>query len=138
MKKLVVLFSLLLLSTAGTVNAQRTFTVKWSFVGIVEGYDHDNKCIIWLNGEKVTESSITKESEPNSVTLDLGDMESGKYQIEVVNYAFYEGEWEKHVIENDYSIDCNYVSKKKVKLGKKPVTLTLTFDIDSGTTAVLK
>lgn len=135
MKKLLFIFSILFLSSGAAIHAQSTLTVKWSFVGIVEGYDHDNKCIVWLNGDNVGESDVTKESEPNSITINVA---RGKFNLEVINYALYEGEWEKHLIENDYSIDCNYVSKKKVKLGKEPVTLTLTFDINSGTMATFE
>ena len=32
-------------------------------------------------------------------------------KIEIINYAYYEGNWEKHTKENDYRQDCFYISE---------------------------
>lgn len=107
-------------------------TVKWSFKGIVEGYDHQNKIAVFVDGEKVGESSQQLESKPNSYSVSVP---VGKHSIKIMDYAYYEGKWEEHTIENTYSIDCSYESDIKVK---KKTSITLLFDIDSGTTAKVK
>ncbi len=107
------------------------FTVNYSFKGIVEGYDHDNKTELYVDGNLVATSTIAKESQPNFVTAKV---KKGKHSIQVINYAMYEGTWEKHTIENNYSIDCTY--EATLDINKKAKTLTLLFDIDDKTQVV--
>lgn len=107
------------------------FTLNYSFKGIVEGYDHDNKTELYIDGILVATSSVKKETEKNSITVDIT---KGSHDIKVINYAYYEGTWEEHTIANNYSIDCLY--ETKMNITKKKNKLNLLFDIDSGTQVV--
>ena len=118
--------------TTSMVSAKPKVTVKWSFLNIVEGYDHDTKCTVFIDGKEVGTSSVTKESQANSITLKV---KKGKHNVKIMNYASYEGKWEEHTIENTYSIDCIYENELTLKSKN---TITLVFDIDSGTTATIE
>lgn len=118
--------------TTSLVSAKPKLTVKWSFLNIVEGYDHDTKCTVFIDGKEVITSSVTKESQPNSITIKVS---KGNHDVKVINYASYEGKWEEHTIEHDYSIDCTYENKISIK---KKTEITLLFDIDTGTKAEVK
>lgn len=111
---------------------QGKLTVSWSFLHIVEGYDHDTKCIVFVDGKQVGESSVKKESEKNSITVATAQ---GSHEVKVVNYAFYEGKWEEHTIDNTYSIDCKFEQNITIK---KKTKITLVFDIDKGTESKIK
>lgn len=133
MKKLLVILAVLTANTLfATPPKQGKLTVAWSFLNIVEGYDHDNKCIIYVDGKQVGESSITKETTANSITVSVPQ---GSHDVKVMNYALYEGNWEEHTIANNYSIDCFYESNIKIK---KKTKITLVFDIDKQTEAKVK
>jgi len=106
-------------------------TVKYSFKGIVDGYDHDCKTELYVDGKLVATSTVEKESKPNSVSAKI---KKGTHDIKVVNYALYEGLWEAHTIENNYSQDCLYSATINCK--KKSNTIELLFDIDNGTIVV--
>jgi len=101
-------------------------TISYTFANIEEGYDHQTKTEIYVDGELVGTSTIKKESEPNSITVKSN---KGMHNIEIVNYAYYEGAWEKHTIENQYSQDFIYKADMNFK---KSNSLTLVFDIDAG------
>lgn len=103
-------------------------TVSWKFLNLVEGYDHDSKCEIYIDGNLVATSSVSKESKPNSVSFNVS---KGSHTIKVVNYAYYEGTWEEHTIANNYSIDCLY--ENRMTFNKRKNKLPLVFDIDKGT-----
>lgn len=103
-------------------------TVKWTFENIVEGYDHDTKTELYVDGKLVATSTVTKESKSNSVSAIVS---KGRHTIKVVNYAYYDGQWEEHTIANTYSIDCLYESEINCK--KKNNKINLVFDINSGT-----
>lgn len=109
-----------------------TFTVNWSFANITEGYDHDNKCKVWVDGKEAGESTVSKESKPNSFKLTLS---KGTHEIRVINYALYEGEWQEHSKANEYSIDCMWNGTIEFK---KKALLDLVFDLNVGTTATVK
>jgi hypothetical protein len=104
-----------------------TLTVSYKFENVVEGFDHECKTIVFVDGDQVAESSVKLESEPNSVTAVVP---CGRHTVKIMNYALYEGEWEEHTIANEYSIDCSY---ETVMTLKKKTKIALVFDIDSGT-----
>lgn len=133
MKKILLLFAVIAVNVVFAVPPKKgKLTVKWSFTGIEVGYDHENKTIVFIDGKEAGVSTVTKQSVPNSIIVDI---ENGTHEIKIVNYAFYQGVWEEHTIDNNYSIDCVYSTTLKVK---KKATIALLFDIDKGTTATVK
>ena len=104
--------------------------VQFSFKGIVEGYDHNSKTSLFVDGEQVAESSVKKESEHNSFTAKVP---RGNHHVKIVNYAYYDNEWEEHTVDNEFSIDCKYEADMKLKRKKN---ITLLFDLDNGTQVV--
>ncbi len=133
MKKLLVILAVLTANTLfATPPKEGKLTVSWVFCNIVEGYDHDSKCIIFIDGEQVGESSVAKESQKNSITITTTP---GSHNVKVMNYALYEGEWEEHTVANEYSIDASYDNSMTIK---PKSMLSLLFDIDSGTSATTK
>jgi len=111
---------------------QGVIKINYSFKNIVEGYDHLTKTLVYLDGIQVAESKPHKESVPATIEVPYN---SGNYKIEIVNYAFYEDNWEIHSTENNYSIDCIYSNDIKLK---KKLNITIVFDIDNGTTVKVK
>lgn len=118
-------------STSVDTEKMVNLTVKYSFTGIVEGYDHDCKTELYVDGKLAATSTVEKESKPNYVTASVT---KGSHEIKVVNYALYEGVWEEHTIANNYSQDCIYTQTVNCK--KKSNTVKLLFDIDNGTKLV--
>lgn len=103
------------------------------FENIEVGYDHLCKTKVFVDGELVATSSEKLQSKPNKITVNVPP---GEHTVRVVNYALYEGNWEEHTIENNYSIDClhefnHHFLKRKYKL-------KLVFDIDDKTNAEFK
>jgi hypothetical protein len=126
-KVLLTLLPLLLFGT-GSLLAQKSdktckLTVNWKFEGVIDGYDHDNKMVLYVDGEEVGESTVKKETEPNSHVFLVP---KGQHDIKIVNYAMYEGEWEEHSVENKYSLDCMFEENLTLK---KKCTIDLEFDI---------
>jgi hypothetical protein len=101
-----------------------TITVKTSYTGIVEGYDHVNKTVLYVDGKLAAESSEQVQSKPNSFSVTVP---RGKHEIRIVNMAKFEDTWEEHTIANEYSLDALYEGSVNVK---KKLTVNLVFDID--------
>lgn len=99
--------------------------VTFKFVNIVEGYDHICKTEVFIDGNSVGESAEVKESVGTSFTVQVP---TGTHDIRIMNYALYEGQWEEHTVENEYSIDCFY--NESGHNFKKASKLFLIFDID--------
>jgi hypothetical protein len=133
MKKLV-LFSLLSLFFAGTyAQKQGIVTIHTVYSGVVDGYDHINKTVVFIDGKESGESSAQVQSQPNSFSIAIP---RGKHFIRVVNMAKYKNSWEEHSIANDYSLDAFYEGSIKLK---KTITINLVFDIaQERTLATLK
>lgn len=108
-----------------------TFKVEYTFKGIVEGYDHDNKTELYVDGQLVATSTVKKETEANYVSAKV---KKGMHEIKVVNYAYFEGNWEVHNSENNFSIDCFY--QGTIDVNKKNNKLVLLFDINDQTQVV--
>jgi hypothetical protein len=126
MKKLFLL-SILMIAALFSYSQSTKLTVNIKFVGIEEGYDHETKTVVLIDGEEVAFSPTTLQSKTGAFTVDVPQ---GSHQLKIVNYALYEGDWEEHTITNDYSIDCVYEEDHTFK---KPEKLYLLFDIDEGT-----
>ena len=131
MKKL--LFFLVFVVAANVAFSQTTkLTLYVKFTGIEEGFDHDTKTSIFIDGQEVAVSPVTPQSKTGSVSVEVP---TGSHELKIMNYALYEGTWEEHTVINDYSIDCSY---EETHTFKKPEKLYLLFDIDSGTKASWK
>jgi hypothetical protein len=136
MKKIGFLFIVIALlsgcasSTSSSTSSTGSLTFNYTTVGIIDGYDHTSKLIVYDNGTKIGESTPKKESEGNSVTLPLSN---GTHQIRAVLNSQFEGNWEEHLKANDYSIDCLFEQSVEIK-GKKVVTLV--FDIKEEKTII--
>ena len=107
-------------------------TVNYKFANIEEGYDHDSKTVVLIDGDVVGESGVAPESKGGTFTVQVP---TGMHTLRVVNLALYEGVWEEHTIENNYSIDCFYETDH---FFKKPEKLYLLFDVDSETSVSWK
>jgi hypothetical protein len=130
MKKLFGTITIALLASVAVAQSTQ-LTVTFKFINIVEGYDHNCKSEIFIDGESVAVSDEAKESVGTTFTASVP---MGQKDFRLVNYAEYEGNWEEHTIENDYSIDCVYEDGGH-KFGKKAEKLYIIFDIDSQTYA---
>jgi hypothetical protein len=135
MKKTILLLTLAIsMFTLGSYAQKKgAITVKACYTGILDGYDHINKTLVYIDGVQVGETSEELQSKPNScmVTADRG-----KHSIRIVNMAKYQGTWEEHTIANEYSIDALYEGEIKLK---KNLTINLVFDItEEKTIAELK
>lgn len=126
MKKLFLL-SIFMIAALVSYSQTTKLTVNIKFVGIEEGYDHETKTVVMIDGEEVAFSPNTLQSKTGAFTVDVPQ---GSHQLKVVNYALYEGSWEEHTVANDYSIDCVFEEDHTFK---KPEKLYLLFDIDEGT-----
>ncbi|MEZ5015277.1 MAG: hypothetical protein R2794_13400 [Chitinophagales bacterium] len=127
-KQIIYAFALSFFFLSGFTRLQaqnRNVEVTFTFVGIEEGYDHQNKSELYIDGQLVGTSDVKNESQPNTVS---GMTTKGEHTIRIVNYAYYEGEWEAHTMDNNYSIDC--VLEKTVKIKKKKTSFHAVFDID--------
>jgi hypothetical protein len=127
MMKKITLFVLLLVTF--TAYSQTTpFTTTFSFIGIAEGYDHICKTQVWVDGAMLGESGEVLESAGGSVVVNVP---FGEHQVRIINLAQYEGIWEEHTIENQYSIDCFW--EGTYSFTKKKANIYLLFDIDDET-----
>jgi len=81
---------------------------------------------VYIDGKKVALSSEKKQSEPNSISLQV---KKGKHTIKLVNEVCYMGKWEEQSIANDYNIDAVYESEIIIQ---HHTTLSLLFDLDKG------
>lgn len=128
--KLATLFFLTFLSVSfgrsQSTERKISFTVDWVFVNIIEGYDHQSKMLIYIDGDLVKESSITRQSKQNSLEIFVP---KGRHDIEIVSYALYNGEWQKHTKCNEFSVDAFY--KDKLGFRNKPRQLWMLFDINT-------
>jgi hypothetical protein len=128
MKKFFATLTLLLIASFGFSQTTK-LTVSFKFLHIVEGYDHQCKSVVYIDGKEVGESSETAESAGTTFTVDVPN---GSHDVKVMNFALYEGNWEEHTIENDYSIDCVFEESGHQFTGKAQ-KLFLMHDIDAKT-----
>lgn len=128
MKKLFFLLAIAIFCASCAPNLR----VNWEFRNIVETYDHHNKCKIWIDGQEVGESKVSKQTEPNEMKIKV---QKGVHDLKILNYALYEGKWEAHVIENDYSIDCIFAEEVEFKKKNK---ISLIFDLDEGVSSKIE
>jgi len=125
MKNSLLMLTLILSMFTISSLAQKTgiITVNTSYTGVLDGYDHINKTMVYIDGKLAGETSEQLQSKPNSCSITV---ERGTHDIRIVNMANYEGNWEEHTITNEYSLDALYEGEIKLK---KELTINLVFDI---------
>lgn len=134
MRKSLLLISLMCMFFFGTyAQRQGVIKVNTSYSGVVEGYDHLCKTVLFVDGKQVGESSELPQTNPNSFSVNIP---RGEHRLKVVNMAKNGDTWEEDTIINDYSLDA--VFEGSIKL-KKALTIELVFDIgQEKTLATLK
>ncbi|MEY3238532.1 MAG: hypothetical protein RI883_2633 [Bacteroidota bacterium] len=125
--------ALLMLCLSASLMAQKkvNLEVTWIYTNVLEGYDHNCKTKIFIDGNEAGESKVGLESVKNKLVVAV---EPGKHQVRIVNYAEYEGNWEEHTIANNYSVDAVY--EDSIVFKKKPRKVSLIFDITTETAEV--
>lgn len=125
-KALLLIIALFGLNSASFAKGSKvkTLTIEISFKGVEEGYDHLSKSDIYINGDFVGSTVEHKETRKISKTIEVPSTE---FDFKLVNFAYYEGKWEEHSIDNNYSVDC--IIDETLKLGKKK-KIVVTFDLD--------
>lgn len=124
------LFLALFLLTTAAAWAQSTtpLTLSFKFVNVVEGYDHDCKTQVFVDGELLATSRVVKETQGATMVVNVP---KGRHRIRVVNWALYEGTWEEHTVANNYSFDA--IFEDQYNFSGKKAKLYLIFDVDNGT-----
>ena len=125
MRKFIILVTLIFSISTIVTYEQKTglITVNTRFSGILDGYDHNNKTMVYLDGKLAGETSALLQSKPNSCILTAN---KGTHTIRIINMAEYEGNWEEHTLINQYSLDALYTGE--INLNKE-ITIDLVFDI---------
>ncbi len=123
MKK-IILISFLFIGLSSFCQGKAKLSIDWQFTGIIEGYDHDSKVEVYLDGVLVKTSTVSKQSKKNSVSIVAT---KGQHNIRIVNFALFENQWEEHSEANEYSLDAKYEIDLKLK---KKNSISLIFDID--------
>ena len=107
-------------------------SINYSFMGIEKGYDHPFKILVYVDEVVVGTSEVAPESKPGSIKVKVP---KGSHKVYVEGQAQYEGVWEAHIMENNYSVDCTYNGEHAFK---KKHTLELIFDLDCCTKHTFK
>ncbi len=122
--KNLLLICFLVIGTTLFSQKKAKLTIDWIFTGIIENYDHDSRMEIYIDGKQVATSTVSKQSVKNKIVVAVP---KGKHTVKIVNYAEYQGEWEAHNRQNDYSLDAFYEYTADFKKKDK---LSLVFDIE--------
>lgn len=123
MKKLLIITCLLMITLTGF--AQNTKLIVYvKFINVEEGYDHDTKTTVFIDNKEVGTSPVTAETKTGSFSVDVP---TGNHSLKIVNYALYNGTWEEHTIENEYSFDLIYTEDHNFK---KPEKFYILVDLD--------
>ena len=132
MKLLKNVLLLCLLFTATSISAQKKGKITFDYVtvNIIEGYDHDSRLVVYVDGEKIATSEVHKESDHKKLTVSVTQ---GKHKIRAVLETLYDGVWEEHTKANEYSVDSEYDSELTIK---KKVTIIMKMDIDKEATSI--
>lgn len=123
MKQLLLILTLLFVNL-GFSKSKGTLTINYSFSHIEVGYDHLTKCKVFIDGDLFFESKEHKQSEAQSFDLKIP---KGNHKIRIVILSQYEGVWEEHSIDNNYSTNAMFTDEIILK---KKSTIHLEFDLD--------
>lgn len=102
-------------------------SITWQYLNVEQGYDHDSKLHIEIDGQLVHVSSVIPESQLGKVEVEVPQ---GVHTISIKSYTMYKGRWQAHTIENGYSVDALYSQQLEFKGKSKKIDLK--FDFDSG------
>lgn len=104
---------------------------NWQFLNVLDGYDHEGKMQVYIDGKLIGTSSVFKESNLGTFTYKIP---KGKHEIRFIVLVNYEGKWEEHLKTNDYSVDAEKIETREFKTN---VSAKLTFDIDTETATIV-
>jgi hypothetical protein len=122
-------FLFVCLLSMGMVTAQTVpVQVSFKFVNIEEGYDHLCRTQVLIDGQEAAVSAEVLQSKGATVTVQVP---KGSHDLRIVNWARYEGTWEEHTVENNYSLDCTY--EEFGHSFQKADKIFLVFDLDGQT-----
>lgn len=126
MKKYFFVFFLVVTFFSIELSAQKSITlnVKTEFKGILEGYDHLSKSLVYIDEKLLCETPEQLQSVIGNCKVTV---QEGKHAVRIVNMAQYEGNWEEHSIDNDYSLDAFYEAEIDFT---HDFTIKLLFDIE--------
>lgn len=122
--KIRILIACMLCCFAATAGKTVRLTINWGFTNVVEGYDHDTKIIVSVDGRQVGVSTVSKQTKTAPFAVMIP---KGVHKVLIEAYAFYEGKWEAHTIANSYSLDATYETTMDFSQNK---IISLVFDID--------
>lgn len=98
--------------------------VNYNFANIVEGYDHMTKTEVYVDNKLVATSNEHKQSAPQTISVVTT---KGMHNVKIVNYAYYNGQWEKRAVDNGYSTEGTVM--KDLALKKKN-SISVTYDLN--------
>ena len=90
-----------------------------------EGYDHITKYEIYIDDYLIMTTTEQKESIP---VLKNFKTTRGNHVLKVVNYTFYNGNWELTNRDNDYTLDGTV--EQKINFNKKTL-IKILYDLDN-------
>jgi hypothetical protein len=122
---------LLLIALPAFAGEPKPTKVSWRFANVVEGFDHNHQMVITADGAELATSEPGPETAPGSMTVRF----PANAEVRVVSVAEYEGVWEEHTMENDYSVDCVWEFTVKARPPKK---VDLLCDIDDEASAKVR
>lgn len=120
------LFLILFVILGGSAVAQKPAKLKvsYDFMHIVDGYDHLTKTEVYVDNKLVATSNEHKQSAPQTISVTTT---RGMHNVKIVNYAYYNGQWEERAVNNGYSTE-GTVSKDWAL--KKKNKISVTYDLD--------
>ncbi|MGV3632610.1 MAG: hypothetical protein ACO1O6_15495 [Bacteroidota bacterium] len=98
--------------------------VTYNFENIVDGYDHLTKTEVYVDNKLVSTSSEHKQSMPTTIHVATT---RGMHNVKIVNYAYYNGQWEQRSIDNGYSTEGTVTKDWPLK---KKNSISVTYDLN--------
>jgi len=110
-------------------NKDINYSVKYTFSGVIDGYDHEEQLRVFVDGKLIAESPVKRLSKVNKFKFKVPE---GKHTVQFQSYILYNGNWEAFLKENNYSLDAMY-TKEVDLLKQKKQNIALHFDIKNAT-----
>ncbi|HNL84751.1 MAG TPA: hypothetical protein PKO18_05910 [Chitinophagales bacterium] len=127
MKKLQILLSIFFVLNVVYAQNQVSLTFKYKFLNSNAGYTYPTKMEVYRNGNKIGQSSVKDQTEPNQVTVDFP---KGNATITATVFAKVNNKWEARTIANNYGLDFQY---NKSYNWTKDATIEMVYNISSVT-----